>query len=101
MSDNPLVEDQVVNEDKNSGILRSESQSHSTLNAALAITGEWQAEMHGQNVLAANGQMMICNVRGWGYLTGQGALNLPDDRAVAIQDAIVRLIASAQAMYIV
>ena len=30
----------------------------------------------------------MLDVRGWGYLTGTGALNLPHDQAAAIQDQI-------------
>jgi len=41
------------------------------------------------------GSMRICDVRGWGHLTGAGALNLPEEKAAAIQDANGRLITAA------
>jgi len=41
------------------------------------------------------GDMRICDIRGWGHLTGVGALNLPSDKAVEIQDANTNLIAAA------
>lgn len=31
-------------------------------------------------------------IRGWGYLTGVGGLNLPDDEAIAIQDDLAKYI---------
>ena len=37
----------------------------------------------------------IADLRGWGYLTGTGGLNLPLEQAVAIQDYRGRLIAAA------
>ena len=43
--------------------------------------------------------MKICDVRGWGYLTGGGALGLPHDQALAIQEANARLIAAAPDLY--
>lgn len=87
-------------ENTHHGIRGIEMKPTPELNAAPLFTkGPWQAEMHGQNVLACDGQMMICNVRGWGYLTGVGALNLPDEQSAAIQDANVRLIAAAPALY--
>jgi len=41
------------------------------------------------------GNMRICDVRGWGHLTGVGALNLPEKTAAEIQDANGRLITAA------
>ncbi len=41
------------------------------------------------------GNMMVCQIRGWGHLTGVGALNLPEDEAIAIQEANGKLIAAA------
>ena len=86
---------ELENEEQNSPTGSSESERQLT-----GFTpGPWKAHMAGMNVLACNDQMMICNVRGWGYLTGVGALNLPDDQAIAIQDANTRLIAAAPALY--
>lgn len=39
----------------------------------------------------------ICDMRGWGHLTGAGALNLDGDKAAAIQDARKAFIAHARA----
>lgn len=39
--------------------------------------------------------MKICDIRGWGHLTGSGALHLPEAEAIAIQEANGRLIAAA------
>lgn len=90
------------NADKNLGSqsLNEARKPSPVLDAAPSFTpAPWQAEMHGQNVLACDQQMMICNVRGWGYLTGTGGLNLPEAEAVKIQDANVRLIAAAPSLY--
>ena len=40
-------------------------------------------------------QMKICDIRGWGYLTGVGGLRLREDQAIAIQEANANLIAAA------
>ncbi len=49
----------------------------------------------GWEVRAANVQMRVCDIRGWGYLTGKGSLGLSDDEAIGIQKANARLIAAA------
>lgn len=41
------------------------------------------------------GLMTICDIRGWGHLTGVGGFHLSDDRAIEIQDANAGLIAAA------
>ena len=41
------------------------------------------------------GPMKVAECRGWGHLTGGGALGLPSDQAAQIQDANARLIAAA------
>lgn len=58
-------------------------------------TGPWEA--NGDTVYAKDSGMRVCDVRGWGYLTGKGvgALGLPDDQAFGIQLANARLIAAA------
>jgi hypothetical protein len=43
--------------------------------------------------------MKVCDIRGWGYLTGKCARALPDDEAVAIQTANENLIAAAPELY--
>ena len=57
--------------------------------------GPWEA--NGDTVYAKDSGMRVCDIRGWGYLTGKGvgALGLPDDQAFAIQLANARLIAAA------
>lgn len=45
---------------------------------------DWQYDKRRQ-VVTQNGRDMY-DIRGWGYLTGTGALNLPDDEAIEIQD---------------
>lgn len=63
--------------------------------------GPWRVGYGSLHVFADNakigGDAMVCEVRGWGYLTGKGhgALGLSSDEAAAIQDANARLIASA------
>lgn len=39
--------------------------------------------------------MCICDIRGWGYLTGIGGLHLSEAEAVEIQRANTRLIVAA------
>lgn len=64
--------------------------------------GPWEVEPHGNRVLARDhkGSFPVCDIRGWGHLTGQGhgALNLPAEEAVAIQYANADLIAAAPDM---
>ncbi|GEM_PF-6711148 len=66
--------------------------------------GPWQVEIIGSPRVIAEGAkggtFPICDIRGWGYLTGKGhgALGLPHDEAVAIQNANTHLIAAAPDM---
>lgn len=46
-------------------------------------------------VRAHNQQMLVAEVRGWGWLTGGGGLALSDEEAEKIQKANARLIAAA------
>ena len=48
-------------------------------------------ESYSQRVLCADG--MALDVRGWGRLTGGGALALPADKAMKIQDDFGRWVA--------
>ena len=61
--------------------------------------GPWTPLGKGWAVHAADGQMKVCDVRGWGYLTGKGSLALPEEQAVAIQTANEALIAAAPDLY--
>lgn len=65
---------------------------------AMHTPGPWAVGWRALEVTAADGQMKICDVRGWGYLTGKGSLSLDYDRAVAIQTANASLIAAAPDM---
>lgn len=55
--------------------------------------GPWRV-MPGQMIFSGD-SMRVCDIRGWGHLTGSGAMNLPSDQAAVIQDANARLIAAA------
>jgi hypothetical protein len=68
-------------------------------NSAGFTPGPWSANGKGRDVYACGGQMKVCDIRGWGYLTGKGALALPDDQAIAIQTANESLIAAAPELY--
>jgi hypothetical protein len=64
--------------------------------------GPWTVGYKSMDVtgLTEKGPMKVCDIRGWGHLTGKGhgALGLPNDEAFAIQEANARLIAAAPAM---
>ena len=47
---------------------------------------------YGYSIMDANGNKVI-DIRGWGYLTGKGALGYSSDKAKEIQDNIGRRIA--------
>lgn len=57
--------------------------------------GPWKKVVGLEAVSAYDEQMLICDLRGWGYLTGPGGLDLPTEEALKIQDANARLIAKA------
>ena len=59
------------------------------------VPGPWSFAPNKHQVAVFAGQMKICDIRGWGHLTGGGALNLPLEEAASIQDANARLIAAA------
>lgn len=65
------------------------------------ILGPWEALVGRGSPTVQAGDMLICQCRGWGYLTGKGhaALGLPHDEAATIQDANAYLIASAPDLY--
>ena len=50
------------------------------------------------SVTAEEEQMKICDIRGWGYLTGAGAMHLSDEEGKAVHVANARLIAAAPDM---
>lgn len=67
--------------------------------------GEWKVGYKALSVEAKNpygkGDFKVCDIRGWGHLTGcgAGALGLEHDEAEEIQKANAKLIAQAPAMY--
>ena len=61
--------------------------------SAAHTPGPWNVGFCAYDVLA--GDMKICDIRGWGHLTGKGALGLPYEQAEAIQNANALLIAAA------
>ena len=54
----------------------------------------WQGDGEGMYILDANAHM-VAQIRGWGYLTGQGGLKLTDDKAIAVQDLSQEVILEA------
>jgi hypothetical protein len=58
--------------------------------------GEWTADEFGAYVFAHDNQMMICKMRGDGYLMLNG---LSDKEIIEVQKANARLIAAAPEMY--
>lgn len=64
------------------------------------MPGPWKVGYRGLDVVAPSlrgGEAKVCDIRGWGYLTGKGhgALGLSEDEATAIQTANARLIAAS------
>lgn len=57
--------------------------------------GPWKADLNPYAATIWAGNMRICDLRGWGYLTGVGGLHLPPEDAANIQDANARLISAA------
>ena len=57
-----------------------------------AVNGETELKMEGLTVdgcdFFKDGTYIFC-VRGWGHLTGIGALNLTEEKAVEIQDGFI------------
>lgn len=58
--------------------------------------GNWTDDDIGAYVFAHGYDMMICQIRGWGYLKSSG---LSDDEAIEVQKANARLIATAPELY--
>ena len=56
--------------------------------------GPWKQDKIVGNMIWA-GEMRVADIRGWGHLTGKGALGLSDGDAIDIQNANARLIAAA------
>jgi len=55
--------------------------------------GPWRPVGDAMKVFAGN--MTICDIRGWGHLTGVGGLGLSDEDARDVQHANTRLIVAA------
>lgn len=67
------------------------------------FAGPWKVGPYGNDVFAPNpngGERKVCDVRGWGALTGKGdgGLGLPAEDAISIQRANATLIAAAPDM---
>ena len=58
--------------------------------------GKWTTDDYGGYVFAHGADMMICQMRGAGYLRSQG---VSEEGIIAVQDANARLIAAAPEMY--
>lgn len=62
--------------------------------------GPWKMDAEAFSVWADTpGDFKIADIRGWGYLTGRGGLNLADEKAEAIQRANGNLIAASPDLY--
>ena len=59
-------------------------------------SGKWTTDDYGGYVFAHGEEMMICQMRGAGYLRSKG---VSEEGIIAIQDANARLIAAAPEMY--
>lgn len=80
----------------NGGSLQGEGRKVRSLasDPAQPTPGPWTVdEPMWTKVFAGN--MTVCDIRGWGFLTGIGGLHLPDEKAFEIQKANARLIAAA------
>jgi hypothetical protein len=66
-----------------------------TLTVEQVAPRPWVADEYGYINADGGKGMMVAMVRGWGHLTGTGALNLPPKEAAAIQDAYGRILAAA------
>ena len=64
---------------------------------AVATPGPWEQD-RGLEVYTHDkrGYFRLADIRGWGHLTGQGALALPKDEAIAIQTANAEFIAHSR-----
>ena len=58
-----------------------------------STTGEWKAELIDRSVW--DGEMHVCDICGWGHLTGQGGLRLSEQEALTIQEDNALFIAHA------
>ena len=76
----------------------SETQIEECLEAeSRATPGPWDDCGSGLKVFAGN--MTVCDIRGWGYLTGIGGLRLSEAEAEAIQVANAELICKSRAHF--
>jgi hypothetical protein len=61
--------------------------------------GPYRYDPAGEVVLTDDEQMLLCTIRGWGYLTGNAGLKLPSEEATKILDANGHLFAAAPDLY--
>ena len=61
--------------------------------------GKWESDEEGEYVFTRvpSGLMMVAQMRGWSYLTGE--LNLSSEEAIEVQKANARLMAAAPELY--
>lgn len=63
--------------------------------AEKATPGPWTDEPS-SGVMVLSEHMTICDIRGWGYLTGEGGLNLTVKQAEAVQETNSAFIAASR-----
>ncbi len=61
-----------------------------------AFAGPWEPDVQGPWVMGADNQCRVCDIRGWGYLTGTGGLGLSDKEAAKLQDNTTTFIAASR-----
>ena len=61
------------------------------LNGDTTIKFDSKFTLHNNIRVFYNGELMFM-IRGWGYLTGIGTLNLPEDEAAKIQDDFAKFV---------
>lgn len=96
----PLRLDRVIDwvyDNKNQFVFQFETDNDYWNSAIVAIlNGEYEPTtkrnfVHDRGEITEDGELFIV-IRGWGNLTGTGALNLPDDDAANIQDTFANFI---------
>lgn len=73
------------------------SSAGGVVNSGLHSPIPWRRDRLAQYVWAddARGEMMVAQIRGWGHLTGVGGWRLPEEAAIAVQQANADFIVTA------
>lgn len=72
----------------------SEEQRNNIVNLLNGDKKGWIANVtHEKGMICVDGKVLIL-IRGWGYLTGCGGLNLEPEKAAALQDELANFIVS-------